>query len=200
MTSPSPGHLGGGGGARASLVEMACVGRGGNCCPNLAAPPPAPANSAASPRGGWRRARRGMTAAPAPVGRLRGAAALAGAGGELLLPRLRDGSCFSRRGGSALGEGGRLPLLPALGEGGRLPLLLWGGSEEQLPLPEPEESCSSPGSAMAAASPARGAARSAREDGCPCSCMAARRSSCPRWGRRRAAPPPGSREGGCSSR
>ena len=55
----------------------------------------------------------------------------------------------------------------ALGEGGQLPLILWGGSEEELPSTEPDESCSSPSSAMAAASPAGGAARLAREDGCP---------------------------------
>ena len=64
----------------------------------------------------------------------------------------------------------QLPLLGgggALGEGGRLPLLPWGGSEEQLLSTEPEESCSSPGSAMEAVSPACEAARSAREDGCP---------------------------------
>ena len=168
--------------SRGDLVIVGLVGREasthGRCRGDLVSPPPAPLNAAASPRGG-RRARRGRMAAPALVGRLRGAAALAGAGGELFLPRLCDGSCFSRRWGGTLGEGGPAP---ALRLGGAAALA---GAREELPLP--------PAPANEAASPWGGAVRSEREDGFPCSCGAAQRSSYSRRSRRRAVPPPAPR-------
>ena len=59
-------------------------------------------------------------------------------------------------------------------EGGQLSLPLWGSSEEQLPLLEPMESCSSYSSCEDGSSSRRRATRSVREDSCHCSCEVAR--------------------------